>query len=106
MNMSTPMSPKPLVNATCKLGMKGCFEDGRCHALGNCEHKIVTNADRIRAEDDDEIKTEIHAFSLGFKPWCDYHCENEGDDGCDNCIEAWLQQPAEVSRDGNRKAAD
>ena len=55
MNMSTPMSPKPMVNATCKLGKQGCFEDGRCHALGNCEHKIVTNADRIRAMSDEEL---------------------------------------------------
>lgn len=55
MDMTTPMQPKPLVNATCKLGKKGCFEDGRCHALGDCENKIVTNADRIRAMSDREL---------------------------------------------------
>ena len=60
----------------------------------------MTNADRIRADNDDGLKETIHAFSLGFKPWCDFHCENEGDDGCDKCIENWLQQPAEVSDDG------
>ena len=57
--------------------------------------KPQTNADRIRVMSDGELKTEIHAISLGFKPWCDYHCENQGDDGCDNCIGKWLQQPAE-----------
>lgn len=57
----------------------------------------MTHADRIRAENDDGLKETIHAFSLGFKPWCDFHCENEGDDGCDKCIENWLQQPVEVS---------
>jgi hypothetical protein len=55
---------------------------------------IQTHADCIRAENNDELKGTIHAFSLGFKPWCDFHCKNEGDDGCDKCIENWLQQPA------------
>ena len=53
-----------------------------------------TNADRIRATDD-ELATMLHAVKMGYAPWCDYHCENEGDDGCDNCIKKWLQQPAE-----------
>lgn len=53
-----------------------------------------SNADRIRATDD-ELATMLHAVKMGYKPWCDYHCENEGDDGCDNCIKKWLQQPAE-----------
>ena len=56
--------------------------------------KVFTNADRIRSTDD-ELATMLHAVSMGYKPWCDYHCENEGDDGCDNCIKNWLQQPAE-----------
>ena len=54
-----------------------------------------TNADRIRASTDSELAEDIYAISLGYKPWCDCHCENQGDDGCDNCIEQWLQQPAE-----------
>ena len=54
----------------------------------------MTNADRIRATDD-ELATMLHAVKMGYAPWCDYHCENEGDDGCDNCIKKWLQQPAE-----------
>ena len=56
--------------------------------------KPKTNADSIRATDD-ELATMLHAVKMGYKPWCDYHCENEGDDGCDNCIKEWLQQPAE-----------
>jgi hypothetical protein len=55
MDKTSPMKSKPLVDVTCKLGTKGCFEDGRCHALGNCENKIVTNADRIRAMTDEEL---------------------------------------------------
>ena len=53
-----------------------------------------TNADRIRATDD-ELSTVLHAVKMGYAPWCDYLCKNEGDDGCDNCIKKWLQQPAE-----------
>lgn len=59
MDKTTPMQSKPLVDVTCKLGTKGCFEDGRCHALGNCENKIVTNADRIRSMTDEELATEL-----------------------------------------------
>lgn len=54
-----------------------------------------TNADRFHSATNDALKEEIHAISLGFKPWCDHHCANEGDDGCDNCIGEWLKQPAE-----------
>lgn len=56
--------------------------------------KPQTNADLIRATDD-ELVTVLHAVKQGYRPWCDYHCENEGDDGCDNCIKKWLKQPAE-----------
>lgn len=56
--------------------------------------KPKTNADRIRATDD-ELATILHAVKMGYRPWCDYHCENEGDDGCDNCIKKWLHAPAE-----------
>ena len=56
--------------------------------------KSMTNADRILATDD-ELATMLHAVKMGYRPWCDYHCENEGEDGCDNCIKEWLQQPAE-----------
>lgn len=58
--------------------------------------KPQTNADRIRAMSDEELATTIHAISLGYKEeWCDHHCENQGDDGCDNCIKKWLKQPTE-----------
>ena len=96
---TTPMQSKPLVNVTCKLGTKGCFKDGRCHYIGNCENKIETNADRIRAMSDEDLKDSILAVHLGYNPWCDYHCENKGDDGCDRCIEKWLKQPAEEGAD-------
>ena len=67
----TQCHPKPLVNATCLLGKKGCYENGKCHYIGNCENKVLTNADRIRAMSDEELVTTIHAISLGYKDeWC------------------------------------
>ena len=52
-----------------------------------------TNGDRLHAAD--ELANMLHAVKLGYAPWCDHHCENEGDDGCDKCVEKWLQEPAE-----------
>ena len=52
-----------------------------------------TNADRIRAMSDEELEELLHATHLGWTEWCDYHCENRGDDGCDKCIAKWLKQP-------------
>ena len=62
--------------------------------FGKGGKEVPSNADRIRAMSDEELATTIHAISLGYKEeWCDYHCENQGDDGCDNCIKKWLKQP-------------
>lgn len=43
------------MEATCKLGTKGCWNDGKCRATSNCECKVITNADRIRAMTDEEL---------------------------------------------------
>lgn len=106
MDMTTPMQPKPLVNATCKLGEKGCFKDGRCHALGVCENKIVTNADKIRALDDEKLANYLIQFTdmdcrIGFcqnLPKCEALLDTE--EGiplsmCEKCLLDWLQQPVE-----------
>lgn len=95
MNMTSPMHPKPLVDATCKLGEKGCFTDGRCHALGDCENKIVTNADRIRAMSDEEL---AELFRDIYNAGCDYAQEwylSENRQSFFEWDEEWLQQPAE-----------
>ena len=92
MDMTTPMQPKPLVNATCKLGDKGCFNDGRCHALGDCENKIVTNADRIRAMSDEELATLLLEGCRGST--CYDQPENEwGSVDCFQCRMDWLKKP-------------
>ena len=86
MDKSTPRSPKPLVNVTCKLGTKGCFEDGRCHALGGCENKIVTNADRIRAMTDEELCEFLQRDEI-----CDQKISRDCGP-CDKCVMDWLRQ--------------
>lgn len=96
MDMTTPMKPKPLVNATCKLGEKGCFKDGRCHALGDCENKIVTNADRIRAMTDEELEDFLReVYDTGSKSAEAWYC-GEGHRHGFEWAEDWLKQPAEV----------
>ena len=66
------------------------FIDGRCHALGDCENKIVTNADRIRAMSDEELCDFL---------MCDVICDQKMSPDCtdcEKCVLDWLQQPAEV----------
>lgn len=120
MDKSAPMSHKPLVNTTCALGKNGCFNDGRCHALGSCEHKITTNADRIRAMSDEELAEFCEQLAYIEPVWdrwfgktfCDkcepfvgeyegesmefHECE-ASDGGCPhgNAALCWLREPAE-----------
>ena len=89
MEMTTPMQSKPLVNATCKLGKKGCYEDGRCHYIGNCMSKIETNADRIRAMTDEELAKIIMC------PYDNDHNNCVPGSNCLGCCLKWLQQPYE-----------
>ena len=50
-----PANKESFVNVTCKLGAKGCFQNGRCHMRGSCENKVITKADRIRVMNDEEL---------------------------------------------------
>ena len=94
MDMTTPMQPKPLVDVTCKLGEKGCFKDGRCHALGDCENKIVTNADRIRAMTDEELAEFLAPTFSCYGCPARLRCERDdaGTD-CNELVADWLKQP-------------
>ena len=102
----TQCHPKPLVNATCNLGAKGCYGNGKCHYIGNCEHKITTNADSIRAMSDEELTDAIyrliHAndpalwFCKGTKE-CGELMDNDEEipeEMCRKCLLERLQQPA------------
>ena len=52
-------------NGICALGEKGCFTDGKCYYNGNCENKVVTHADRIRAMSDEELADILTAAAGG-----------------------------------------
>ena len=84
----TQCHPKPAVNATCLLGEKGCYENGKCHYIGNCEHKVLTNADRIRAMSDEELADVVRCPHTGNWDLCK--------DDCKNCRIKWLKQPADM----------
>ena len=75
----------------CEIPCIDCGMDDRKH----WKPKSQTNADRIRAMSDEELAETFHAVMLGWAEWCDHHCANQGEDGYDNCIKQWLQQPAE-----------
>ncbi len=81
--------------ATCKLGKNGCWKDGKCRHNQDCENKIITNADRIRAMSDEEL---AHLLNISSCP-----SENQSNCfgmSCEQCWEKWLKQPAEEG-DGN-----
>ena len=95
----TQCHPKPAVNATCLLGEKGCYENGKCHYIGNCEHKVLTNADRIRAMSDEEL-AQVLSYNCTCREFC-HECVAEKD--MPNCPgdsikkwTEWLKQPADM----------
>ena len=79
-------------NGICALGEKGCFTDGKCYYNGNCENKVVTNADRIRAMSDEELAWELMVWRF------DAFAKAKGDEGTlpssQKTILDWLKQPA------------
>lgn len=98
---TTQCHPKPAVNATCLLGEKGCYKNGKCHYIGNCENKVLTNADRIRAMSDEELSRHLHCIGWDCH-LCSEHIRLDNEpllrmERCDencfvHCLE-WLKQP-------------
>ena len=79
--------------ATCKLGENGCWNDGKRRVTINCENKVITNADRIRAMSDEEIAKVPAKFGYS----CVFPQKECGEsDTCEKCLLEWLKQPAEV----------
>ena len=69
--------------ATCKLGEKGCWKDGKCHYIHDCENKVLTNADRIRSMSDEELADFIEMKQF-------FALANNGTDGEEYTLK-WLQ---------------
>ena len=97
-----------MVTAVCKMSRKAvtwpCSAAG-CPLFGDClaeyekvlhavTPKPMTNEQWLKGLPKGDLASTIHAFHLGYSPWCVHHCENEGDDGCDNCIAKWLELSA------------
>ena len=80
------------MEATCKLGNKGCFSDGKCRYVKDCENKVFTNADRIRAMSDEELAGVIMC-PMEFNGIKDLCAKNPGHT-CVECSLQWLQEPA------------
>ena len=95
MDKTTPMKSRPLVDVTCKLGTKGCYEDGRCHALGNCENKISTYADRIRAMTDEELCDGIFQLIYAADP-ATWFCKGKKE--CGELMDADKEIPDEMCK--------
>ena len=87
--------------ASCKLGEKGCWKDGKCHYIHDCKNKVLTNADRIRDMSDDELVVFLDEFSCRCLECAEdaknkscpiykegYYCRPQD-------IMKWLQRPAE-----------
>lgn len=104
------------MTVTCKLGENGCWNDGKCRATSNCENKVQTNADRIRAMSDEELAAFMFSMvdcvscqnklmnngKLVFgadRKTCtdkDYYAMCDGDGRkCESVCLEWLKQPAE-----------
>ena len=89
----TQCHPKPVVNATCLLGEKGCYENSKCHYIGNCEHKVLTNADRIRAMSDEELAWELMTWRIETE--AKHHGVESNYPNTQKSILEWLKQPEE-----------
>ena len=82
-----------MIMATCKLGEKGCWKDGKCYYSRDCENKVLTNADRIREMSDEELNELFHdIYNAGEEDAVAYEWGQRT-----NSFEwtmDWLQQPA------------
>ena len=77
------------MEVTCKLGEKGCWNDGKCRATSNCENKVITNADRIRAMSDEELAKHFSGLICDINEGVEYH------EAPSRWLE-WLKQPADM----------
>ena len=70
-----------------------CYDDGKCHYKGECGHKApLTNADRIRAMNDEELAEFIKHIKVR-AVFCKAVKNNDAFE--ELCSAEWLQKPAE-----------
>ena len=84
---------------SCKLGEKGCWKDGKCHYIRDCENKVFTNADRIRSMSDDELNDLFHEiYNAGAEDASSYEW-GQRTNSFEWTID-WLQMPTETQKEG------
>ena len=85
---------------SCKLGEKGCWKDGKCHYIRDCENKVLTNADRIRSMSDDELNDLFYEiYNAGAEDASSYEWGQRK-----NSFEwtmDWLQMPTETQKEND-----
>ena len=88
-----------LIPVTCKLGEKGCYGDGKCRYKKDCENKVFTHADQIRAMTDEQMAKfllEADQGNLTVDVCNEKYCTPERcSNDCTNAIIKWLQSPVE-----------
>lgn len=91
--------------ASCKLGTKGCFTDGKCRYKKDCENKVITHADQLRAMTDEQLARfllEADEGNLTVDVCDERYCTPEKcPNDCTNAIIKWLQQPVEERQNEN-----
>ena len=85
---------------SCKLGEKGCWKDGKCHYILDCENKVLTNADRIRSMSDDELNDLFHEiYNAGAEDASSYEW-GQRTNNFEWTID-WLQMPTETQKEND-----
>ena len=101
-----------LIPVTCKLGEKGCYGDGKCRYKKDCENKVITHADQLRAMSDEQLADAFYKVYCelgrgGPKDLSSLFCDGkagcitkDGNIRCSEkkvraCILRWFRQPVE-----------
>ena len=86
--------------AECKLGEKGCWKDGKCYYIHDCENKVLTNADRIRSMSDDELNDLFYEiYNAGVEDASAYEWGQRTNSF--GWTMDWLQMPTETQKENN-----
>lgn len=107
------MSVMPGVPTSCikgvpqKVGCKACDIRNACpvYSAPPEDVPVMTNEEWLKSLPKGDLASTIHAFHLGYSPWCDHHCKEYADDGCDNCVAKWLKMPATEPSDARPSVA-
>ena len=93
------MDKDSMALASCNLGAKGCFTDGKCRYKKACENKVITRVDQLRAMTDEQLARfllEADQGNLTVDVCDEKYCTPERcPNDCTSAIIKWLQQPAE-----------